>query len=262
MKVLQCLQNQFQDYLLNSNPNFQNSIVNTKKVPAETRLAIYNNAYRSRLVDALAANYPVLQTYLGCEQFEALGQAYLSANPSSFRSIRWFGDQLVNFLNEHADYKAFPYLAELAQFEWVLTLVFDATDSPVLQMEEMGSIPPGAWVNMRLQTHPSLHRLSLSWNVVQIWQAISDDKTPPDPIENSVPIHWVVWRKDLTNHFCSLTEDEAWAIDALLNGATFSGICEGLCQWVDEGEAGLRAASLLKGWISEGLVAKVVLSCA
>ena len=259
MKVLQCLQNQFQDYLLNSNPNFQNSIVNTKKVPAETRLAIYNNAYRSRLVDALAANYPVLQTYLGCEQFEALGQAYLSANPSSFRSIRWFGDQLVNFLKEHSDYKAFPVLAELAQFEWTLTLVFDAWDSTVLQMEEMGNIPSNAWVNMRLQAHPSLHRLTLSWNVIHIWQAISDDKTLPDPIENSVPIHWVLWRKELTNHFCSLREDEAWAIDAILNGSTFSEICEGLCQWIDEEEVGLRAASFLKGWISEGLITKVIL---
>ncbi len=259
MSGLQRLQNQFQDYLLNSNPHFQNSIVTTKKVPAETRLAIYANAYRSRLIEALAANYPVIQVYLGCDQFEELGQAYLNAYPSSFRSIRWFGDQLANFLNEHPDYKAFPYLAELAQFEWTLTLVFDATDSVVLQMEEMGNIPSDAWVDMRLQAHPSVHRLHSSWNVVQIWQAISDDKTPPDPIQNSVPIHWVLWRKELTNHFCSLTEDEAWAINIIINGATFSELCEGLCQWVDEEEAGLRAASLLKGWISEGLITKVML---
>src|SRR3990167_11289209 len=103
MKGLQRLQTQFQDYLLNSNPLFRKCIVTTKKIPAEARLAIYSNAYRSRLIEALAANYPVLQTYLGCEQFEELGQAYLHACPSSFRSIRWFGDQLVNFLNEHSD---------------------------------------------------------------------------------------------------------------------------------------------------------------
>ena len=257
MSELQRLQNQFQDYLLNSNPLFQNSIVNTKKVPAETRLAIYNNAYRSRLIDALAANYPVLQTYLGGEQFEELGQAYLSAYPSSFRSIRWFGNQLANFLNEHPDYNAFPYLAELAQFEWTLTLVFDAADNTTLQMEDMGKIPPDAWIDMRLQAHPSVHRLHLSWNVVPIWQAISDDKIPPDPIQYPIPIHWILWRKEFTNHFCSLTEDEAWAIDALLKASTFSEICEGLCQWIDEEEAGLRAASLLKGWISEGLIANV-----
>ena len=137
MSGLHRLQNQFQDYLLNSNPLFQNSIVNTKKIPAETRLAIYANAYRSRLIDALAANYPVLQAHLGCAQFEELGQAYLSAYPSLHRSIRWFGDQLTHFLCKNSCYKEIPYLGELAQFEWTLTLVFDATDSTILQMEKM-----------------------------------------------------------------------------------------------------------------------------
>lgn len=259
MNGLRHLQNKFQAYLLQSNSAFQNHIVTTGKVSAETRLAIYANAYRSRLIEALAANYPILQVYLGCEQFKELGQAYLSACPSSYRSIRWFGDKLAHFLCENSPYKEIPYLGELAQFEWTLTLVFDAADSKILQVEEMGSIPPDAWITMRLQAHPSIHRLNLTWNVVQIWQCISDDKTPPEPLQNPAPIHWVLWRKELMNQFCSLANDETWALDAILSGSTFSDICEGLCQWIDEEEAGLRAASLLKGWISEGLIAEVIL---
>ncbi len=40
--------------------------------------------------------------------------------------------------------------------------------------------------------------------------------------------------KDRTSQFVSLSLDEAWAIDAMINGANFGEICEGLCQWVDE----------------------------
>jgi hypothetical protein len=40
---------------------------------------------------------------------------------------------------------------------------------------------------------------------------------------------------------------------------SFGDICEGLCQWVSEEEAGQRAASLLKTWIQLGLLAEVVL---
>lgn len=260
MSGLRNLQNKFQAYLLNSNTAFKKHIVDTEKVSAETRLAIYSHAYRSRLVEALASNYPVLQLYLGYEQFAELGQAYLSAYPSSYRSIRWFGDQLAIFLTKCLAYKKFPYLAELAKFEWTLTLVFDAADSVILQIEEMMQIPLDVWTNMRLQTHPSIQRLNLSWNIVEIWQAISDDKTPPDPIPSPFAVNWLLWRRELTNHFCSLVEEEAWAIDAMLSGSTFSEICAGLCRWIDEKEAGFRAASILKGWISEELIAKVVLS--
>lgn len=259
MKGLLHLQNTFQSYLLNANPAFQKHIVHTEKVPAQTRLAIYSNAYQLRLIEALGSNYPVLQVYLGCEQFEELSRAYLFAYPSSYRSIRWFGDQLAYFLRENTPYKEMPYLAELAQFEWALTLVFDAADSSILQVEEMGKLSPDAWINMRFTMHPSLYRLNLSWNVVQIWQAISDNKIPPEPVQNALPDNWVLWRKDLINQFCSLAVDEAWAMDAMLNEATFSEICEGLCQWFDEEEAGMRAASLLKGWILEGLIAKRII---
>ena len=258
MNGLRQLQNKFQAYLLHSNSSFEEYVINTEKVPAEARLAIYANAYQSRLIEALAANYPVLQIYLGHEQFETLGQAYLFAYPSSYRSIRWFGDKLAGFLHENSPYKEIPYLAELAQFEWALTSVFDAADSTILQMDDMGSIPPDAWINMRLQAHPSLHRLNLTWNVVQIWQTLSDDKTPPEPIQHPVPIHWLLWRKELMNQFCSLADDEAWALDTMLSGGTFSDICEGLCQWEEEEAVGLRAASLLKGWIAEGLIAEVI----
>lgn len=261
MNQLSQLQNKFQDYLLNLEDDFKHEIVGTEKVPAETRLAIYGNAYRSRLIDALLANYPILNIYLGAEQFEELALSYINAFPSCYRSIRWFGDQLSYFLAENLEYAEFPYLAELTQFEWTQTLVFDAKDSTILQLETIASIPADLWGEMTFKIHPSTHRLNLSWNVVPIWQALTDEKTPPDPIQNEQPIPWILWRKELLNQFCSLSEDEAWAIDAISHGHSFQEICEGLCQWNDENEAPMQAASLLKGWILAGLISEIILPC-
>ena len=70
---------------------------------------------------------------------------------------------------------------------------------------------------------------------------------------------FVLWRNGLTSQFSSLSEDEAWAIDAMIKGLTFGELCEGLCQWVDEEEAGMHAASLLKGWIMMGFITAVVI---
>jgi len=257
MNGLYDLQHQFQNYLLNTDPEFKSCINGTLKVPVDVRLAIYSNAYRLRLIDALAANYPILEKCLGCEQFNELGQSYLKKYPSTFRSIRWFGDKLPQFLNDEMPYRDMPYLAEIAQFEWAMTLVFEASDTAILQMEDVSVIPPESWPDIQFCVHASLHRLNLKWNTVQIWQAVNEDKQPPEPMQLSASIPWVLWRKELVNQFCSMPEDEAWAMDAVLQGFTFGDMCEGLCQWIDEENAGLRAASLLKGWIQSGLLSAI-----
>lgn len=260
MSDLLNLQDKFQHYLLQGHVDFQKLIISTEKVSIETRLSIYSNAYQSRLVEALASNYPILHIYLGQEIFEKIACDYINQFPSHYRSIRWFGDQLAQFLNGHLEYKKFPYLSELAQFEWAQTLVFDAADSAILQVEEVAQIPPESWMDLRFTPHPSVHRINLSWNVVQIWQSISDDQKPDEPAQNSSIVSWVLWRRDLINRFCSLTEAESWAIDAILQKLTFGEICEGLCQWFDDQDAGVQAASLLKGWIQSGLLTEVKFS--
>ena len=55
---------------------------------AQRRFDIYVNAYRTRLIDALRANYPVLHRALGDDAFESLAQAYIAAHPSSCTNIR------------------------------------------------------------------------------------------------------------------------------------------------------------------------------
>src|ERR1700722_154287 len=98
------LQMKFQQYLMQSNYAIENDIEETKRDPTKTRLEIYNNAYHLRLIEALSSNFPILQKSLGFDQFQELAQLYIHAHPSTFRSIRWFGDKLENFLLEHNNY--------------------------------------------------------------------------------------------------------------------------------------------------------------
>lgn len=259
MNNLLILQNQFQSYLLQNHPDIKKMVVSSKKISADMRLAIYSNAYQTRLIEALISNYPILNAYLGTDIFNKIACDYIDEYPSCNRSIRWFGDKLPGYLNEHQDYRKFEYLAELAEFEWKQTLVFDAADSSVLQIDELAQIAPELWQNMRFHLHPTVHRINLSWNIVQIWQAISDNIAPEEPIKTSSPIFWVMWRRELINRFCSISIEEAWAIDAILNGLSFGDICEKSCEWVGEEKAGMYAASLLKGWVQSGLIAGVAL---
>jgi hypothetical protein len=257
MDKLITLQNKFQSYLMTANEVIHSEIEGTQKVSSHTRLEIYFHAYRHRLIDALASNYPILQKYLGEQAFEELALLYIDAHPSPFRSIRWFGNQLENFLQEQVIYADYPHLTELSKLEWQMTLNFDAPDCEIINIENVMQIPTDDWPMMRFLPHPSVTVLNFQWNVVALWQQLSQDNPPPEPLQYEASIPTLFWRKDFINQYCSLPHDEHYAICAMMKGQPFGEICEGLCQWVEEEEAALRAASLLKGWISSGLISAV-----
>jgi hypothetical protein len=256
MNELLELQENFQNHLLQTDSKPIDFVVNTKKVKAKTRLAIYSYSYQWRLVEALSTTYPVLKKYLGEKKFNRLALEYVQKYPSEFRSIRWYGDQLAEFLKTVEDSHS-SLFTELVQFEWILADVFDAKDHAILSMEHLAKIPIDEWPFMTFSAHPSIRRLNLHWNVAHIWQALDQNQSKPKAKKNAEPINWIFWRKELLNQYCSLSYDEAWAIDALLKGKSFNEICEGLCKWIDESQVATHAVGLLKGWIVAGLIVDV-----
>lgn len=253
MSSLRDIQNHFQRHLMYGETQIEQSVVNTKPVSVTTRLAIYKDACQIRLVEALASNFPCLQTHMGQEKFQKLGLAYLASHPSHYRSIRWFGDQLVDYLTQYPEKNA-PWLAELAEFEWNMSAAFDAADADLLTLVDISTLPGEAWPDLVLTPHPSVHRMNFLWNVVPLWQSIVEKNSSEEIRKGSASGAWILWRKDYTNRFLSLSDEEAWAIDAAIKGATFADICEGLCVWNGVDTVGMRAASLLKGWILSGWI--------
>ncbi len=258
MSKLQALQDHFQKYLLHQDHQIEKQIVGTETVSAGQRLNIYADAYCLRLIEALDVDYPALHILLGDQQFDELCRAYIRAYPSKFRSARWFGKHLTTFIKETAPYSQQPLLEEMAQFEWTLSEVFDAQDCVCVDEEKIKSVAVDAWPEMQFILNPSLKLLYLKWNVVSIWKAvIQEEKTPEASSELKNPVNWIVWRHDLETQFCSLQEDEVCAINAMRKDKTFAEICEGLCEWVDPENAAMHAATLLKRWIKDGLIARV-----
>ncbi len=246
------IQEDFQNYLLNGNPSIFHHIAEPPSSSKETRLDIYYTGYRLRLQEALASDYSGLRSVMGDDDFYTLCNDYIQNHPSSFRSIRWFGDQIPHFLRNYRFTQDKPYLAELADFEWTSTLVFDAADSPILTVDDLINIAPETWGFLRFHAHPSLHRLQTMWNIIPIWTHLNDQTTPPELACSSTPTTWVLWRKNLSNHYISLSEIEAAALNVLLIHEPFGTLCQELCHWFPEDEVSLQAASFLKSWILKG----------
>jgi hypothetical protein len=254
MSMLRRVQGDFQAFLLGQAEDIREHVVGTERVPIATRLGIYGEAYRLRLVEALQANYPALAKLLEGEGFATLGTAYVRANDSRFASIRYYGAGLADFLATRPEYAEAPLLAELARWEWTMTEVFDAADAEPLRAEALQQIQPRQWAELRLDVHPSVRQLALSWNAPQIWKALTEGVERPQASLHADPVAWVLWRQELKTYFRSLEAGEAEALRMARAGAGFGEICAGLARHHGEEETPARAAAFLRQWIASGMV--------
>jgi len=255
MSDLYRLQKNMIDWLIRKDEKIKPDIVDTgevNKVSVEQRLAVYGNAYGYRLIDALSENYPAVHTLMGDDDFYGMTYAYMAARPSRHFSLRYFGHKLENFLATYE--KGLPIYTEMARFEWALRNAFDAKDTKALTLDALQQVPVERWGELHFEFHPSVSRVDLEWNTPQLWSAIDEGADPIAPEELEHPYAWLLWRKDLFNYYRSLDVDEAWALDRAMSGDYFSGLCEGVCEWIDEEHAPARVAGFLSQWIKDELL--------
>lgn len=254
MSRLADIQEAFQRFLLAADSEIESHVVGTERVSVETRLGIYGDGYRSRLIEVLESSYPVLANLLGEADFQTLGTKYVASHESTFFSIRYYGHELADFLAADAQYSKAPLLAELARWEWAMAAAFDAADAKPIDSSAFAQVPPEDWAEMRFEWSPSVQVLALEWNVPELWKAVTEDTERPEPSLNLQPSSWLIWRRELQIYFRPVAAEEAAVIAAARAGQSFGELCVLLCEHLDESEASLHAAGFLRGWVQSGLI--------
>ena len=252
------LQRAFQNHVLHQDGAIAAQINGTPQMPVADRLEVYADAYWLRLVEALGATYPQLQTQIGSEAFSDLGRLYLQEYPSTHFSVRWFGDRLHRVLHEIDEYREQPWLQELARWEWALAAAFDAEDVAALPLEALASVEPSQWPSLQFRCHPSLHRLTLRTNAPALFKALADETETPAPQRLGEAQHWIIWRQELATRYRRLEDDEAAALSTVCAGGTFEEMCETLAEHHEPEAVPVTAAGMLKGWIVAGTIAEAV----
>ncbi len=255
MSALAQVQADLQDYLLGpgdgQGPIMAQVRAQSGLAPA-ARLAIYHRAYRSRMREALGEAYERTWTYAGDDLFGSLADAYLASHPSQYRNLRWYGDRFAAHCAQALpDY---PWLAELAAFEWALGLAFDAPNALPLNADDLRGMAPEAWAEAVFCLHPSVRLLDMAWNSVALWQALHDGRELPQPQAMPRAGGWVVWRTGGQPHFRSLDALEARALRLVGDGASFADVCEAATA-ESGGDPTSDMAGLLANWLAHGLLA-------
>jgi hypothetical protein len=255
MRSLAELQRDFQRHVMHGDDRIVAAIDGSPTVPATLRLAIYSEAYRLRLTDALASTLPRLQQLMGEEAFAAVAREYIDLYPSRYPSIRWFGDQLPHLLRN--SFPEQPWFAELATWEWSIAAAFDGADADSLGVEALASIAPERWPALTFQFHPTVQILPMRTNAPVIFKALSADDPPPEGVVLDAALSWLIWREGLKTQYRSLAPDELAALELMRGGGSFEMLCDALCAWHDAAAVPAQAAGLLKRWVVEQMIVGV-----
>lgn len=226
-------------------------IVDDARVGARRRLDIYRNNYRASLIGVLSDHFERLHAYLGEEQFDNIAGAYLAANPSTTRNLRYYGGTFPEFLARH-----FPddgELAELAAIDWALRSAFDAPDTSALDAAMVGELGD-AWIGRPLALHPAAALLAVRFNSAALWSALDAEEEPPALVAFAEPVTLLVWRHHQQTSFRSLSRGEADALSLLAARASFMALSAQVIERVGEAAAMEELAAWLGQWLADGVL--------
>ena len=253
---LRKLQENFLEYLTESADTIIEDVVDQGNIDRKTRLDIYQNAYNVRLENCIETDHPILGLYLGDNLFRQMVTAYIRQYPSHCPSLRQFCDQLPEFLAKNSPFKSFPVISEIAAFERRLMDAFDAADSCRCRETDLRNLPTEKWPDMKLLFHPGVQVFEAHWNSVECWQALKNEKKPPEACEQRT--WWIIWRnRERLTQYRSLTVDGFVLYQCFRDHYTFADACELLKEHLPEDQIGPASVNHLMTWFSLGMIESI-----
>jgi hypothetical protein len=253
MASLHETQRNFLHYLLdNSEHSILSQIVSTTGHSAQQRMTFYGNAYRARLKEALETDFEQLHTYLGDNLFDQLVQHYIDHYPSTHPNLRYFSQHMIDLVSTLHPFNQWPEVIEITRIEQAFNYSFDSPDANLITLQHLQQLDTEAWTRFKISFHDSVQLLTQHYNSFQIWQALTEQHTPPEKQRDKSS--WLIWRKDLVSRYRSLPEPELAAFKIALSGGSFVDICEVLMTFYGDEDTPQYALHYLQQWINDQMI--------
>lgn len=157
---------------------FQRQFVSAIDAPAIGPVAVYRNTVIHGAVEALRANYPVVEQIVGDEMFEGIAVEYSSANPPKSPVLALYGDEFADWIAEQSWIADLPYLPDVARVERLRVECLLAADAEPLLSNEIRGVDLS---DLRLKLHPAVRFNWLQTPAMSIW--LAHQRPMPSSIE-------------------------------------------------------------------------------
>ena len=131
-------------------PDLLASVIPGGSLDAAAALDVYRTGYVVRLTDQLGETYASVWRVLGDEEFFAVCRDYISAHVSTSTNLSDYGGDFPAFVAASAHAIDYPFLAELARFEWMFHGLFHAPTHLAVPVEQLAALVDLTGVRFRL----------------------------------------------------------------------------------------------------------------
>jgi hypothetical protein len=240
----------------------------SQNLTAAERMGIYANAYYARLLECLAAYFPMLQKTLGEEIFEGFAFEYLQHYPSKSYTLDRLGENFARFLEEtrpepeegeEPGEVGWPdFLIDLAVLEHNVNRVFDGPGvegRPLLTAEALRSFPAERFAKARLVPVPCLRLLTFRFPVNAYYTAIRRTEEGEEvPVPDPGPEHLALTRRDFVVRRYPLTPAQHALLEKILAGAPVGEAIAAAAEasGLEDDALAAELQSWFRLWVAEG----------
>jgi uncharacterized protein (UPF0276 family) len=212
----------------------------------QAQLDVYVNAYRARLAEVTAEDYPALRTWLGDGRFEALIADFVGSEQPVHFNIGRFARLLPGFVARRLPDDGFA--AQLCELETALAQLADAPESAPLGQRHLAGLTPEILLSMRLHLRQSCRLFAFTYAVNDYFNAVMEGEDAP-AVEPQAS-YLAVFRHDDDMWRMDLEAQEHALLAKLLAGQTIAEALSGL-----DGLAGQHLTEWFARWMRAGLLA-------
>ena len=199
-------------------------ICDKDQFPAQAQLDVYMNAYRYRLYDVVAEDYPVLAYYLGPERFEETIWGFINDNQSQHFNIARFAAKLPEYIEKNDPNDTLA--KEICQLETMLTQLADEPESPALEQNALSALSAESLLASMILPRKALHLMTFIYPVNDFYNRVMADEKPAMP--DKQPSWLVVFRHDDVMWRADMAEDEFALFSKLAAGASIENAIAGM----------------------------------
>ncbi len=215
--------------------------------------AIYRNAYRTTLIDALKETFPRTLAYAGDDPFQAAAAHHLIQNPPASWSLdhlgSGFAETLAGLFAHNRE------VADLAALEWAMHEIFVSADTSPLSPQEFAqktqAFCEDDWEHLELSLVP-FATVTVSHDVLAWWRT-------PDAAPAVLPTSRtaIVWREEEQPVFIMVEHREAQALEMVRGGMNFGELCGHFAGEVADEDIAPVVAGYLQAWLQRGWIQAV-----
>lgn len=137
-------------------------------------LAVYRNTIAKGCVDALAANFPTVQSMVGEDWFRAAAALFAREAPPASAALLDYGADFPAWLQRFPPAAELPYLAGIAHLDRLWTEALFAAETSTLDAGALSRLAPEALAETRLALHPSVRFAAFDAGLPSLWRAARD----------------------------------------------------------------------------------------